>query len=109
MDSAEERDRFAAAIDALERFVDDGPDGSDAALLRTFTETTYPTVAASVYACHPVSIGVAETEGATPTFTVDTTRTIYALNIGTQIPATGTNLIGHVCGGRWVFDWMTPP
>lgn len=103
----EERDRLAALRDEMDRMDDDGPDGSDAALLRTFTETTYPTTAVAVYACHLVSIDCDETEDATPTFTPDTSQVVYAANLGTEIPAIGTDVIGHVSGGRWTFDWST--
>lgn len=105
----EERDRLARLRDDLDRRDDNEPEGSAAMLLQTFTESTYPTVAGSAYACHPVSIDVDETEGATPTLTPDTGTTIYAVNIGSEIPDSGTNVIGRVCGGRWVFDWSIAP
>lgn len=105
----EERERIAELWDRLARMDDDGPDGSDAMLLRTFTEGTYPTTAEAVYACHPISIDVAETEGATPTLTEDTSQTIYALNVGSEIPDSGTDVIGHTAGGRVTFRWDTAP
>lgn len=104
-----ERERHADLIDDFDRRDDECEDGTAAELLVTFTETTYPTVAQAVYACHPVSIDVAETEGVTPTLTADTGVTIYALNIGSEIPVSGSHVIGHATGGRWTFAWDSPP
>jgi len=107
--SQELRDRQATLRDDLDRMSDDGPDGSEAMLLRTFTETTYPTVASAEYACHPVTIDVDETEGATPTLAPDTDVTIYALNVGTEIPDEGTDIPADVVGGRVTFRWDIAP
>jgi len=105
----DDRLRQGETIAEFDRLPDDQLDGSQGELLQTYTETTYPTVAGRVYACHPVWIDADDTEGATPTFTVDTDITIYALNVGSQIPASGTKVIGHLVGGRWVFRWSVPP
>lgn len=80
-------------------------DGSAGMLVQTFTQTTYPTSAGKFYAVHPVLADGTESEGASPTFTVDTSTTLYALNAGTQIPASGTTLIVAAVGGRLCFRY----
>ena len=49
--------------------------------------TTYPTSATAFYARNPELLSGAETEGAAATFTTDTATVVYALNLGTAIPA----------------------
>ena len=77
--------------------------GAPSMVARTKTITTYPTAAARFYACSPVVITGAETEGATGTKTVDASATIYAFNLGSAIPATGTDVNITFVKGRWVF------
>jgi hypothetical protein len=90
----------------LERVVDQIPTGDDggsaARLVTTTTITTYPTSAAEFYACNPTEIDGNGTEGGSVSYTTDTDQVIYVLNLGTQIPPTGTRLVAHAVGGRWV-------
>lgn len=75
-------------------------------LVQTFTKTTYPTTAATEYACHPISqITGDEAEGASVGFTADSSTTIYALNLGSTVPPSGTKVIAHAVAGRWCFRW----
>lgn len=104
-----DRNRQEEALDDLDLLPDDQMDGSLGYLLQTFTEATYPTVAGSVYACHPVLIGADDTEGATPSLSADSSVTIYAVNIGSEIPDSGTNVVAIAVGGRVVFGHSTPP
>jgi hypothetical protein len=104
-----DRDRHADALEDLDLLPEDQQGGSAGELLQTFTESVYPTTAGRVYACHPVLIDVDDTEGAEPTYTVDALVTIYAVNIGSEIPDTGTKVIGIAVGGRMVFEHSTPP
>ncbi len=97
------RDRFAALSSALDRSTTDCDGGNAAMCVVTATVTTYPTSAGSFYACHPELLTGPETEGATPTFTPDTATTIFALNVGSAIPPSGTKLVIHSVGGRWSF------
>lgn len=100
------RDRQAAAEDALDRSAAAGdPFGSAALCAITTTVTTYPTTAATYYACNPELLSGAETEGAAATFAADTATVVYALNVGTAIPAAGTKLVIHSAGGRWTFRY----
>jgi hypothetical protein len=98
------RDRFAAASSALDRSTSTESSGGNAAMcVVTTTVTTYPTSAGAFYACNPELLTGSEAEGATPTFTADTATIVYALNLGTAIPANGTKLVIHSVGGRWSF------
>lgn len=74
-------------------------------LVRTKTVTTYPTTAGSFYACSAVLLTGAETEGGAGTLTLDSSPTIYAYNIGSSIPASGTNLVITYVRDRWVFRY----
>ena len=100
-----ERSRTAALGDALGQLDTNESHCSAASVLLTFTETTYPTTAATTYATHPVTILGDDTEGAAATLTADTAVTIYALNLGSTVPPSGTYVLGHQAGGRWGFRW----
>jgi hypothetical protein len=97
------RDREMATRASLLRLAKAAEDGSVAVLVRTKVVSSYPTIAGAFYACALLQVDGPETEGATATFTASGTRTIYALNLGTQIPPVGTKTIVHACGGRWTF------
>jgi hypothetical protein len=99
------REQQAASRAAAQRISAFPEDGTVAVLAQTQTVTSYPTVPASFYACVPLWIDGPETEGATASFTVDNGRTLYAFNIGTQVPPVGTTIIAHSCGGRWTFRY----
>jgi hypothetical protein len=101
------RERHARATDALDQLGadSDSAHASAALIVVTTTVSVYPTSAAQFYACNPQIITGSETEGASPTYTTDTATTIYALNVGTQIPPNGTELVVHSVGGRWVFRY----
>ena len=100
------RDRQAAAENALDRQAAAGDQfGSAAMCAITTTVTTYPTSATAFYACNPELLSGAETEGAAATFTTDTATVVYALNLGTAIPAPSTKIVIHSAGGRWTFRY----
>jgi len=99
------RDRQLAASDALDRSGGQDPYGSAAMCVITTTVETYPTVAATFYACNPELLTGTEAEGTAATFTVDTSTIIYAVNVGTAIPPSGTKLVIHAVGGRWAFRY----
>lgn len=100
-----DRDRQAEALDDIDLLPDDQLDGSAGVLVRTFTESSYPTVAASVYACHAVLVDAAANEGADPSFTEDTSVTLYVANVGSGIPASGSYVVAVSAGGRLVFNF----
>lgn len=103
----DDRLRQDSTLDDLDRTPETELDCAPGELLQTYTHTTYPTAAGDVYACHPVWIDADDDEGATPSFAVDTSVTIYAINVGSEIPPSGSNVIAHAVGGRWVFRWDT--
>jgi hypothetical protein len=96
--------RHADLIDAVER-LDQGGGGADTAVVQTTTVSTYPVTAAASYAVVPVQLGGAETEGAAATVAADSSRVFFALNLGSAIPPSGTNLICFSAGGRWSFRY----
>jgi hypothetical protein len=99
------RQREAATRSAAFRLAPFAEEGAVAVLAQTTSVSAYPTAANVVYACSPVSVDGQETEGAAVSFSVDQSRTFYALNLGSQVPPPGTKLIAHACGGRWTFRY----
>ena len=66
--------------------------------------TTYPTVAMAVYAVQPLDVGGTEAEGSAYT-TSAAGPPIFAANVGTQIPPSGTQVRVDPVGGRYVFAY----
>jgi hypothetical protein len=99
------REQQAAILAAADRVSNVAEEGSVATLAQTTTVAAYPTVAGAFYACIPLWADGAETEGAAAVFTAVGSRTIYAYNLGSQIPPAGTKIIAHSCGGRWMFQF----
>jgi hypothetical protein len=79
--------------------------GSSAMLAQTTTVETYPMTAAAFYAVVPCDIDGGESEGASATYVPRTGSVAYALNLGTQIPPSGTTVVCHAVGGRWCFRY----
>jgi hypothetical protein len=99
------RERQSNARAAALRLVPFAEDGAVAILAQTRVAVSYPSVPAAFYACSPLQVDGPETEGAAVTYFGDSSRTILAFNLGTQVPPAGTRLIAHACGGRWVFRY----
>jgi hypothetical protein len=99
------RDRQASAVAAADRLVSFAEVGAEAILAATTTVSQYPSVPGAFYACSPLAVDGQELEGAVASFTADTTRIIYAFNLGTQVPPVGTKIIAHSSGGRWAFRY----
>ncbi len=97
------RDRQAGELAAADRLYSFAEEGAEAMLAMTTTVSRYPTVPGAFYACVPLAVDGPEVEGAVANFTADTSRIIYAYNLGTQIPPAGTKVLAHSCGGRWTF------
>lgn len=104
-DSRIEREREAALSAALDRLGGPAGEGSLSALVQTTVETTYPTSANTYYAVNPVEIDGGQSEGDTPTFTADVTRTYHAYNLGSAIPPEGSIVVAHSRAGRWFFTF----
>ena len=99
------RRRHQDLVDDLDRAADTTTPTPGACLVQTFTQTTYPTAAAAYYACHPVTLGGAETEGGAGTTAVDTTTTVMVWNSGGSVPPTGTMAIVESTTGRLVMQY----
>jgi hypothetical protein len=79
-----------------------GAQGSPCAMLRTSTQTTYPTSVNRFYHCEIMILSGTETEGGSAT--VDGSgKFVKAYNAGSAIPPTGTDVFGRFVGYRWVF------
>lgn len=69
----------------------------------TYAKSSYPATASAYYACHPIAVSGAESEGSAVVTTTDTAQTVYALNLGSAVPPAGTKLLITMAGGRWEF------
>ena len=102
--------RLQAKVEDLEAAVGalqadgDSPSGTATILGQTFTETTYPVSASRVYAIHPASPGGDEEENAVGSVTAGT-GTIYAANLGSAVPPSGSNVVCFAIGSRWAFRY----
>lgn len=100
------RNRQIALSAALDRAQSNRPPfGSAAVLCQTFEEGTYPTSAASMFACKPQEIDSDESEGAAASYVESSATVLYAANLGGSVPPQNTNVIAHSVGGRWVFSY----
>ncbi len=99
------RDRAVAAQADIDRLDDSAPGGSRSLLCKTTTVTTYPSSASSFFAVIAQDADGPETEGASATFTDSTGDAFYAYNVGSAIPATGSQVIVHFVGGKACFRW----
>jgi hypothetical protein len=94
----------ADAVDAASREPLDKAAGAPSLVCKTTTCTTYPTAAMRFYCVTPQSVLGTETEGSTGTFT-GTPGTFKALNLGSAIPPSGTQVLVTFVGHRWVFRY----
>jgi hypothetical protein len=99
------RDRLAAALETLDRSSEVASGGSAAVLAQTTTVTLYPTTANAFYAVVAVGVDAIETEGAGATYATESPSVFFAWNAGSQVPPSGTTVICHAVGGRWVFRY----
>src|SRR5581483_7946521 len=99
------RDRPMAVEKTTDRIHGHAPDAAAAILAQTTTVSTYPAIASAFYACIPTDIDGNESEGASATYVQEGAAVFYAWNAGTQIPPSGTAIVCHAVGGRWVFRY----
>lgn len=100
------RDRQAAGQEALDIGLSVGEArGSSAMLAQTTTVKTYPTTAAAFYAVVPCDIDGGEAEGTAASYVPAAGSVAYALNLGSQVPPSGTTIVCHAVGGRWCFRY----
>jgi hypothetical protein len=96
------RRRQAELAERLDRDPGDTLAAGPALLVQVFAEAAVPTVALKYFACHPVKVGGAETEGTAPTLAADAGQKLYVAVLGTPVPVAGDYLIARLVGGRWV-------
>ena len=98
--------RFAlqdeALNDELLRQESDVPVGAPTLLARTKLISTYPTNAASYFACLPLTLLGPEVEGGQGVVSARD-ATFFALNMGRSVPPVGTQVLVTFVGSRWVF------
>ena len=99
-----QRDRQASLEASIDNEQDQLVDCNAAMLGTTTTVTTYPTSASAFYALFNTVVGGTEVEGGGASY-VPGTAVTYALNVGSQVPPSGTRVICHAVGGRWVFRY----
>ena len=100
------RERQQAGQEALDSARGDSPpNGSAAILAMTTTVSTYPTTAGSFFAILVQSINGSEAEGSSASYVSASSTPSYAWNAGTAIPPSGTPVVCHAVGGRWVFRY----
>jgi hypothetical protein len=89
--------------DELTRGLADSPVGARCVVLKTATQTTYPTTAAVVYHCELVTqMGASEAEGSGNTKTGHA-KFVKAYNYGSLVPPVGTYVIGCSVNYGYVF------
>jgi hypothetical protein len=103
-DASRLRNRRKASDDAATR--DDGRTtrGAPSLAVQTTTVASYPTAASAFYAVAALTVLGTEVEGGAATITAGTTP-FYALNLGTAIPPSGTQVIVTFVDHRWVFRY----
>jgi hypothetical protein len=86
------------------RSLSEGASGSESMVARTVSLGSYPTTAQSYFALNPITVLGAEVEGGSATLTAEP-GIFFALNIGSTIPPTGTDLLVTFIGNRWAFRY----
>jgi hypothetical protein len=95
------RRRLAALTDRVASLSHRTESGNPALAVRTRAKATYPTTAKVYYSCLPVVVAGIEAEGSAAALTV-ATEELMVLNVGTAIPAVGTDHLATFVENRWV-------
>jgi hypothetical protein len=90
--------------DDLVRQDQPGVGGAACAILQTTTQTSYPTAAGRVYQCLLMVATGTEVEGSSATID-GAGRTVKALNLGSGVPPSGTNVLGTFVPYMWTFRY----
>jgi len=98
------RVRAESLADEVQRQAPGRLGGAPCLAARTTTLGSYPTSAASYYACSALVVLGTETEGSPGTIAEDPT-VFFALNLGSAIPPLGADLLTTFVGDRWVFRY----
>jgi hypothetical protein len=95
------RSRHSTLVDRLDASKEEMPSGALSMVVRTTTQTSYPTTTGVFYACVPVDVGGTESEGSSGSLGAGTAR-MFVLVIGSTVPTSGKDLIADCVGGRWI-------
>jgi hypothetical protein len=90
--------------DELDRRTSPTTLGAPVVLALTTTLNTYPASAQSYYACQPLTLLGQEVEGG-PGVVTPGSGTFFALNLGSTVPPSGTQVVATFAGNRWVFRY----
>jgi hypothetical protein len=104
VDAKRLRVREAAVREDVVRFSSDQAWGSPSLVARTVSVESYPTTAACYYACNPICVLGTEVVGG-PAVLTTVAGTFFALNLGSTIPPTGTDILVTFVGNRWAFRY----
>lgn len=96
------RRRLEDLIDSLDRGAEDPGIGGIAMLVQTGAINVYPTSAVAVYAVQALVPAGNEAEGVAPTFAAYGNK-FTAINTGTKVPPSGSQVIVRLVSGRYVF------
>ena len=101
-----ERLRAAAAEDRAARAREEvgAAEGAPALAARTVTIAKYPTTAKVFYGVVATTLLGAEVEGGAGQITPGTGQ-FFALNLGTAVPPSGTDIVIVYVPSRWVFRY----
>lgn len=94
----------AASLDSTSQEPPRNAAGSPVFVGTTTTVTTYPTSAGKFFAVTPTAVLGTESEGSSASFTTRSS-TVFAYNLGTAIPASGTTVVCTFVPNRWVFRY----
>jgi hypothetical protein len=97
----------AALQDALLEAAAHSPPGSACYVLKTATQSTYPTTINAYYHCQLVAVTGTETEG-TDAIHTDLGKFLKAYNYGTAIPPVGTYVVGNSLNYGFAFQYVPP-
>jgi hypothetical protein len=98
------RARGAALKEEADRLLSDQAWASPTLLARTTSLGSYPATAACYYACNPVSVLGTEVVGGSGMLAIEP-GTFFALNLGSTVPPTGTDILVTFVGNRWAFRY----
>lgn len=70
---------------------------------KTYSGGSFPTAAGRVYLTHPMAVAATESEGSTPTFTVDASSSVPVLVLDGPLAANDF-VVARLIGGLWVAE-----
>ena len=96
--------REVALADDVRRRDSDPTLGLPNLLARTTSLVAYPATAQCYYACQPLTLIGTEVEGGAGIVS-STSAPFFALNLGSAVPPSGTQVVATRVDNRWVFRY----